>query len=217
MNLLYTMEDVAVYGYITPLKVKIIIALALTDAVVRDADVLTVRFPLSSSIPPLPHLLPLHLSFPPPSPCNPRSVLSCTCVCRPRHDVRDSRGPARRSSVRCTPRTARRSRTRSSGWTRPSTARTTTRPSSSPAARAGRRSAGGWTRSARLSGPSGVPPEAEHRTLLGYRIPVCFHSVVELAMHAYSDVGAYEDADEMRAQSHCRMDFVRRFVISVQA
>ena len=42
MNLLYTMEDVAVYGYITPLKVKIIIALALTDAVVRDADVLTV-------------------------------------------------------------------------------------------------------------------------------------------------------------------------------
>ena len=42
MNLLYTMEDVAVYGYITPLKVKIIIALALTDSVVRDADVLTV-------------------------------------------------------------------------------------------------------------------------------------------------------------------------------
>lgn len=42
MNLLYTMEDVAVYGYMTPLKVKIIIALALTDAVVRDADILTV-------------------------------------------------------------------------------------------------------------------------------------------------------------------------------
>ena len=36
------MEDVAVYGYITPLKVKIIIALALTDSVVRDADVITV-------------------------------------------------------------------------------------------------------------------------------------------------------------------------------
>ena len=36
------MEDVAVYGYLTPLKVKIIIALALTDSVVRDADVLTV-------------------------------------------------------------------------------------------------------------------------------------------------------------------------------
>ncbi|KAI0774125.1 trafficking protein particle complex 2 [Fomes fomentarius] len=42
MNLLYTMEDVAVYGYITPLKVKIIIALALTDSVVRDTDVLTI-------------------------------------------------------------------------------------------------------------------------------------------------------------------------------
>lgn len=48
MNLLYTMEDVAVYGYITPLKVKIIIALALTDSVVRDADVLTVRITASS-------------------------------------------------------------------------------------------------------------------------------------------------------------------------
>ena len=47
MNLLYTMEDVAVYGHITPLKVKIIIALALTDSVVRDADVLTVRSPHS--------------------------------------------------------------------------------------------------------------------------------------------------------------------------
>ncbi|KAI0326654.1 Sedlin [Cubamyces sp. BRFM 1775] len=42
LNLLYTMEDVAVYGYMTPLKVKIIVALALTDAVVRDADVLTI-------------------------------------------------------------------------------------------------------------------------------------------------------------------------------
>ncbi|OBZ70508.1 Cytochrome b5 [Grifola frondosa] len=42
MNLLYTMEDVAVYGYMTPLKVKIIIALALTDAVVRDADIITI-------------------------------------------------------------------------------------------------------------------------------------------------------------------------------
>lgn len=47
MNLLYTMEDVAVYGYITPLKVKIIIALALTDSVVRDTDVLTVCIPPS--------------------------------------------------------------------------------------------------------------------------------------------------------------------------
>ncbi|PCH41525.1 Sedlin [Wolfiporia cocos MD-104 SS10] len=42
LNLLYTMEDVAVYGYVTPLRVKIIAALALTDAVVRDVDVVTV-------------------------------------------------------------------------------------------------------------------------------------------------------------------------------
>ncbi|KAF7790092.1 hypothetical protein EIP86_001042 [Pleurotus ostreatoroseus] len=34
-------EDVAVYGFMTPLKVKIIIALELSDAVVRDADVIT--------------------------------------------------------------------------------------------------------------------------------------------------------------------------------
>ena len=33
------MEDVAVYGYITPLKVKIVLSLGLTDSVVRDADV----------------------------------------------------------------------------------------------------------------------------------------------------------------------------------
>lgn len=33
------MEDVAVYGYITPLKVKIVIALALTDSVVRDVEI----------------------------------------------------------------------------------------------------------------------------------------------------------------------------------
>jgi hypothetical protein len=32
------MEDVAVYGYITPLKVKIVIALSLSDFVVRDAE-----------------------------------------------------------------------------------------------------------------------------------------------------------------------------------
>ncbi|KAJ3810020.1 Sedlin, N-terminal conserved region-domain-containing protein [Lentinula aff. lateritia] len=38
LGLLYSMEDVAVYGYITPLKVKIVIAAALTDAVVRDVD-----------------------------------------------------------------------------------------------------------------------------------------------------------------------------------
>ena len=39
------MEDVAVYGYVTPLRVKIILALALTDAVVRDVDVIAVRVP----------------------------------------------------------------------------------------------------------------------------------------------------------------------------
>ena len=42
LGLLYV-EDVAVYGYMTPLKVKIIIALELSDAVVRDADVVAVR------------------------------------------------------------------------------------------------------------------------------------------------------------------------------
>ena len=45
------MEDVAVYGYITPLKVKIVLALGLTDSVIRDADIIMVRlgspFPLS--------------------------------------------------------------------------------------------------------------------------------------------------------------------------
>lgn len=39
LGLLYAMEDVAVYGYITPLKVKIILALALSDSVVRDAEI----------------------------------------------------------------------------------------------------------------------------------------------------------------------------------
>lgn len=39
LGLLYAMEDVAVYGYMTPLKVKIVLTLALTDSVVRDADV----------------------------------------------------------------------------------------------------------------------------------------------------------------------------------
>lgn len=31
------------YGYVTPLKLKIVLALALSDAVVRDADVISVR------------------------------------------------------------------------------------------------------------------------------------------------------------------------------
>ncbi|KAJ8086578.1 hypothetical protein AAF712_002012 [Marasmius tenuissimus] len=39
LGLLYAMEDVAVYGYITPSKVKIVIALALSDSVVRDVEV----------------------------------------------------------------------------------------------------------------------------------------------------------------------------------
>ena len=41
LGLLYV-EEVAVYGYMTPLKVKIIIAIELTDSVVRDADVIAV-------------------------------------------------------------------------------------------------------------------------------------------------------------------------------
>ncbi|KAH7929490.1 Sedlin [Leucogyrophana mollusca] len=41
LGLLYAMDDVAAYGYITPLKVKIVIALALTDSVVRDAEVIS--------------------------------------------------------------------------------------------------------------------------------------------------------------------------------
>jgi hypothetical protein len=42
LGLLYTMEDVAVYGYVTPLKVKIILALALSDAVIRDSEIIMV-------------------------------------------------------------------------------------------------------------------------------------------------------------------------------
>jgi len=40
-----------VYGYITPLKVKIVLALALTDSVVKDMDILTVRATSYSSSP----------------------------------------------------------------------------------------------------------------------------------------------------------------------
>ncbi|KAG5646621.1 hypothetical protein DXG03_002925 [Asterophora parasitica] len=39
LGLLYAMEDVAVYGYITPLKVKIVLALALSDSVVKDVEI----------------------------------------------------------------------------------------------------------------------------------------------------------------------------------
>ncbi|KDQ64473.1 hypothetical protein JAAARDRAFT_28105 [Jaapia argillacea MUCL 33604] len=42
LGLLYAMEEVAVYGYITPLRVKIVLALALTDAVIRDTEMTTV-------------------------------------------------------------------------------------------------------------------------------------------------------------------------------
>ena len=77
LNLLYTMEDVAVYGYITPLKVKIIIVLALTDSVVRDADILTVRPTPISPWPLLAHILARHADIPsaahgiPPRSCQP--------------------------------------------------------------------------------------------------------------------------------------------------
>jgi hypothetical protein len=37
------MEDVAVYGYITPLKVKIVLALALSDSVVKDLEITMVN------------------------------------------------------------------------------------------------------------------------------------------------------------------------------
>ncbi|KIJ70503.1 hypothetical protein HYDPIDRAFT_105246 [Hydnomerulius pinastri MD-312] len=40
LGLLYAMDDVAAYGYVTPLKVKIVLALALSDSVVRDAEVI---------------------------------------------------------------------------------------------------------------------------------------------------------------------------------
>lgn len=42
LGLLYAMEDVAVYGYITPLKAKITLAIALTDAVIKDTEIMTI-------------------------------------------------------------------------------------------------------------------------------------------------------------------------------
>ena len=45
LGLLYALEDVAVYGYITPLKLKIILALGLTDTVIKDAEVNMVCMP----------------------------------------------------------------------------------------------------------------------------------------------------------------------------
>jgi trafficking protein particle complex subunit 2 len=55
LGLLYTMDDVAVYGYMTPVKMKMVLALALSDAVVRDADVTAVCLYKKVTIhPPLP-------------------------------------------------------------------------------------------------------------------------------------------------------------------
>jgi hypothetical protein len=39
LGLLYSMDDVAVFGYLTASKVKIVLAFALSDAMIRDADV----------------------------------------------------------------------------------------------------------------------------------------------------------------------------------
>ncbi|KAG8952441.1 hypothetical protein FRC04_004501 [Tulasnella sp. 424] len=38
---LYSMEDLAVYGWIAPSKIKIVIALALTDTFIKDQDIVT--------------------------------------------------------------------------------------------------------------------------------------------------------------------------------
>ena len=56
LGFLYALEEVAVYGYVTPLKLKIVLALALSDAVVRDADVISVRPLLFPLFPPPPLL-----------------------------------------------------------------------------------------------------------------------------------------------------------------
>ncbi|OJA14674.1 hypothetical protein AZE42_02398 [Rhizopogon vesiculosus] len=53
LGLLYTMDDIAAYGYITPLKVKIVLALPLTDSVVRDSEVVMVCPFLSLSTRPI--------------------------------------------------------------------------------------------------------------------------------------------------------------------
>jgi hypothetical protein len=45
LGLLYTMDDVAVYGYITASKMKIILALSLSDTVVKDVEVVNVSTP----------------------------------------------------------------------------------------------------------------------------------------------------------------------------
>jgi hypothetical protein len=54
LGFLYALEEVAVYGYVTPLKLKIVVALALTDAVVRDVDIISVHLFLLPPFPPPP-------------------------------------------------------------------------------------------------------------------------------------------------------------------
>ncbi|KAF8517795.1 Sedlin [Gautieria morchelliformis] len=49
LGLLYSMEDLAVYGFVTPMRLRIVIALALSDAVVRDADVVLIFKALHSA------------------------------------------------------------------------------------------------------------------------------------------------------------------------
>jgi len=49
LGFLYALEEVAVYGYVTPLKLKIVLALTLTDAVVRDADIISIFKALHSA------------------------------------------------------------------------------------------------------------------------------------------------------------------------
>ncbi|PPQ72198.1 hypothetical protein CVT26_006929 [Gymnopilus dilepis] len=42
LGLLFSLEDAAVYGYITPLKVKIVLALPVSDSVIRDAEIISI-------------------------------------------------------------------------------------------------------------------------------------------------------------------------------
>ena len=46
LGLLYTMDDVAVYGYITASKMKMVLALSLSDTVVKDVEVVNVSAPI---------------------------------------------------------------------------------------------------------------------------------------------------------------------------
>jgi len=74
LGLLYTMDDVAVYGYITASKVKIILALSLSDTVVKDVEVVNVSAPnpflplQHPRSPQLAHCLPRTLTLNPPWP-----------------------------------------------------------------------------------------------------------------------------------------------------